>query len=192
MKMMFPTVSTTCDEMIKFLSTQTSSDIEMKDILGRYTTDVIGSVAFGLDINSMKDPQTPFRVLGHKVFNPPKSQTLKILFMTTFRDFARKLKMKVVADDVSEFFMNSMRETMEYREKNNVQRNDFFNLLLELKNHGKLKDSETRDEIEKLTFNEIAAQAFLFFLAGMGKKLILNLIFFLIFSSFLIKFKKIK
>jgi cytochrome P450 family 6 len=166
MKMMFPTVSATSDEMIKFIKNSKFSNIEMKDILGRFTTDVIGSVAFGLDINSMKDPTTPFRVMGLKVFNLSKFQTLKILFAATFNDLAKKLKIKIVDEDVSEFFMSSIKETIDYREENKIQRNDFFNLLLELKNHGRLKDSETRDEVEKLTFNELAAQAFLFFIAG--------------------------
>jgi cytochrome P450 family 6 len=45
-----------------------------------------------------------------------------------------------------------------YRESNSVKRNDFMDLLIEIKNSPVLED--------QLTIEEIAAQAFLFFLAG--------------------------
>lgn len=57
--------------------------------------------------------------------------------------------------------MKVVTETVEFREKNNIDRNDFMDLLIKLKNKG-------TDEagLGALTLNEIAAQAFIFFLAG--------------------------
>lgn len=57
-----------------------------------------------------------------------------------------------------------MRETIEHREKNSVIRNDFMQLLIQLKNHGKLEGESI--EVGKLSINEIAAQSFIFFAAG--------------------------
>lgn len=57
--------------------------------------------------------------------------------------------------------MNVVKSTIEYREKNNIQRNDFMDLLI------KLKTDEEGDKLtDGLTVDQIAAQAFLFFLAG--------------------------
>lgn len=53
--------------------------------------------------------------------------------------------------------MQVVEETVKYREENNVKRNDFLDLLIELKNHGTL-DS---DKVGQLTLNEIAAQVIL-------------------------------
>lgn len=44
--------------------------------------------------------------------------------------------------DVANFFMSTVRETMEYRERNNVHRNDFMELLIQLKNKGKIYDPD--------------------------------------------------
>lgn len=166
MKMMFGTVLNICEEMINYLSENNgTTEVEMKDILARFTTDVIGNVAFGLDMNSMRDPNSMFRQMGRKVFNPPKSQTLKIIFITTFRKWAQNFNFTVTEKEVSDFFLSSIKETVNYRETNNVQRNDFLNLLLELKNHGKLKD-DMGEAHDKMTITELAAQSFLFFLAG--------------------------
>ncbi|KAG5669757.1 hypothetical protein PVAND_000051 [Polypedilum vanderplanki] len=166
MKTMFGTVLNISEEMINYLSENNGiREIEMKDILARFTTDVIGSVAFGIQISSMRDPKSIFRKMGSRVFNPPRSQTLKIIFLTTFRKWARKFSFRVIEKEVADFFLSTIEENINYREKNNIQRNDFFNLLLELKNLGKLKD-DISEAGEKLTFNEIAAQSFLFYLAG--------------------------
>lgn len=43
-------------------------------------------------------------------------------------------------ESVTEFFTGTVKDTFEYREKNKVQRNDFIQLLLELKKKGKIED----------------------------------------------------
>ncbi|CAD7079478.1 unnamed protein product [Hermetia illucens] len=66
--------------------------------------------------------------------------------------------------------MGIVRETVDYREKNNIRRNDFMDLLIQLKNHAKIDgdDHESIESqiIEKRTFKELAVQAFIFFLGG--------------------------
>jgi cytochrome P450 family 6 len=41
--------------------------VEVRDILARYNTDIIASVAFGLDCDSLKNPNAKFREVGKKV-----------------------------------------------------------------------------------------------------------------------------
>lgn len=43
--------------------------LKVHDLLSRFTIDVIGRSAFGIECNSLKDPQTEFRVLGEKFFS---------------------------------------------------------------------------------------------------------------------------
>jgi len=166
MKLMFGTVLDIGTQMINLVTETVSSkplEVEMKDILARFTTDVIGNVAFGLDVNSIKNPDSMFRTMGSKVFNTPPLRTLKVIFLTTFREQAQKFGFCVTDKDVSDFFLSSIRDTVEYREKNNIQRNDFLNLLLQIKNTGKIDSGEA---MGTMTLNELAAQSFLFFLAG--------------------------
>lgn len=56
MKMMFDTVENICDKFIEVIDKQlmSSKAIEMKSMAARYTSDVIGNVAFGLDCKCMK------------------------------------------------------------------------------------------------------------------------------------------
>lgn len=64
----------------------------------------------------------------------------------------------LAANDVSEFVMKLAKNTCDYREKHDVERNDFMDILIKLKG---IEDKE-----KTLTLNEIAAQTFAFFAAG--------------------------
>ncbi|XP_073813630.1 cytochrome P450 6a9-like [Musca autumnalis] len=168
MKFMFPTVTKVGNEFIEVLDKMVEKDgsvLEVKDLLARFTTDVIGTCAFGIECSSLKDPNVEFRVMGKKSLVQQRHNRLVIAFMASFVDLARKLHLKQTPDDIEAFFMRIVRETVEYREKNNIRRNDFMDMLIDLKNK-KLMKSEHGDELRNLSLEEIAAQAVVFFNAG--------------------------
>jgi len=79
----------------------------------------------------------------------------KRVLMARNRSLARKLRMKMLPEDISSFYLNVVKETVEHREKNPSEvRNDFMSILV------KMKSSHA------LTLNQVAAQSFVFFLAG--------------------------
>lgn len=95
--------------------------------------------------------------MGLKVFEQPRNSFLKQVIAVTYPQLAKKLRIKTIRDDVSEFFMKIVKDVVEYREKNKIKRNDFMDLLLQLKND--------ENSGGKLSIEQIAAQAFVFFLA---------------------------
>ncbi len=95
------------------------------------------------------------------MINLPKPKALKLFFATLFQKQARALHFKMNEDDVVEFFTNVVRETIESRQKYSIRKKDFMQLLIDLM----VKNEHCLEE-DKLTFYEIAAQAFVFFLAG--------------------------
>lgn len=68
MKMMFETLEAVSEQLRQVLHREVeasgTSHVDIKDLLARFTTDIIGSCVFGLDCNSLKDPQTEFRQFG--------------------------------------------------------------------------------------------------------------------------------
>lgn len=166
MKMMFPTIVTVAEEFWKCMVEEAGKgeDIEMKEFLARFTTDVIGNCAFGLECNSLKDPEAEFRKMGRKAMAMSPMEFLRRRLCNSFRGLAKVLGMRLSDPDVADFFMNAVRSTIEYRERNGIHRNDFMDLLIKMRNPESIDGSS--DEMGMLTFNEIAAQAFVFFLAG--------------------------
>lgn len=81
-----------------------------------------------------------------------------MMFMMIFKGIATTFKMRSLPAAVEKFFIELVHDTVRQREKNNVQRNDFMNLLIQLKN--------SEDPDARITMDEMAAQSFVFFLAG--------------------------
>lgn len=166
MKVMFSTIYDISKEMVEHLAKpERPKEFEMKELLCQFTTDVIGNVAFGLDMNCIKDPENMFRKMGKKAFVNTPAKVMKIFFIISFQNLARKLHMMITDKEVSDFFLNSIKQTVEYREKNDVERPDFMNLLLQIKNKGKIND-DNGATVGKISFDEMAAQCYVFFLAG--------------------------
>lgn len=119
---------------------------------------MIGTCAFGIECNSLKDPDAEFRRYGREMMqNPRHSPTIAVL-LNGIRDLGRRMHVKWFRDEISAFFTKIVHDTVEYREKNKVQRNDFMDILINLKNQD--------DKSKVITMNEISAQVLLFFIAG--------------------------
>ncbi|EDW74198.1 uncharacterized protein Dwil_GK21516 [Drosophila willistoni] len=164
MKHMFPTLLKVGDEMVQVFNSKITSDtqpLEITNLVARFTADVIGSCAFGLECNSLHNPEAEFVKMGNAAINERRHGRALDLFLFGAPKLAAKLRMKQLVQKVEDFYMNIIRDTVNYRVKNNVKRNDFMDMLIELK-----KKYDEGNKEEGLSFNELAAQAFVFFLAG--------------------------
>lgn len=163
LKLMFGTIADVGEKFVSHLKphAMAGDDIEIYDLLARFTTDVISSCAFGFESNSLANPNAIFRTMGKRMLNFPKLKSLKIFIATVFRDKARALGIKFNDDDVSNFFMEVVRETIDYRKSTGSKRRDFMQLLIDL-----MRSNDEDADDDKFSFIEIAAQAFVFFFAG--------------------------
>ncbi|GLV36701.1 Cytochrome P450 6a14 [Carabus blaptoides fortunei] len=173
MKMMFQTLLTCAEELEETLQepVRTGVPVNIKDILGRYTTDVIGSCVFGLNCNSLKDPNTEFYHYAKLFVNGTLSSSIKFILSAMFGTILNILKIRRIDRDVSNFFFNVLKSTIQYREANKIHRNDFVELFIKMKNNESIDDDDrnvdSKDDLsDAITFNELAAQAFIFFIAG--------------------------
>ncbi|XP_055627222.1 probable cytochrome P450 6a14 [Toxorhynchites rutilus septentrionalis] len=166
MKYMFGTVLKVAQELRQFVSDNCHrDDLEIKDLLQRFTMDVIGNVAFGIECNTLKNPNSQFSIMGNKSFYVDTVRMIKFFVGGQYKTLARKIGIKVVPDDVAHLFLELAKNTVQLRENGGENRNDFMNFLLEIKNKGKLSN-EPNSGGDGLTIEEIAAQCFIFFTAG--------------------------
>ncbi|XP_055604321.1 cytochrome P450 6a2-like [Uranotaenia lowii] len=162
MKMMFETILGVADDLVSFLKEKSagrgSVELEMKNVLAGYTADVIGSCAFGVECNSLRSERCKYRETANVVLNQTAGQILWTMLLMLFKPVASALKLKMFSKNIEAFYTDLVCGTIQHREQNKVQRNDFMNLLIQLKN--------SANPEERITINEIVAQAFVFFFAG--------------------------
>ena len=168
MKMMFPTVVECEGGLQKRIEEESlkNEPINIKELLARFTTDVIGSCAFGLNCDTFSDENSPFRVYGQRILAASGAETLKRLIALNFPGFAHFLALTVTPKDVDKFFRKMVTDTVNHREKNNVTRKDFMQLLIDLKNNKLAEEDGYKHDGKTLTLEEITAQSAVFFVAG--------------------------
>jgi cytochrome P450 family 6 len=144
--MMFHTVVECGQELEKYFEEPANREdvLDVKEVLARFTTDVIASCAFGIQCNCLRNPDAEFRRWGRKMFDSSINQNLRDILYFMVPSLAVALKININPPDISNFFMKVVEETVEYREKNNVTRNDFMQLLIHLKNQNAV-DSDDDD-----------------------------------------------
>lgn len=111
--------------------------IDIKDFMGNFTTDVIGTAVLGLENNSIKYPDNELRRIGKRITNLTFSDACKVLISNNFPGLYKFIGIKKIPKFIDDFFMGVITETVAYREKNNIALNDFLQLLIQLKNKGK-------------------------------------------------------
>ncbi|KAL6424943.1 hypothetical protein ACFW04_009350 [Cataglyphis niger] len=148
-------------EYLDLLNLEKGKIVEVRELSSKFTTDVIGSTAFGLNTNSFKNPDAEFHKYGKMIFGSERNlEFLTIFYMPTL---ARLAGLTIFGKQTDEFLRKVFWETIVQREKSGEKRNDLIDILIELKrNHGE------DDDIKEFKFNgdDLLAQAAIFFAAG--------------------------
>lgn len=153
LKCMCPKVLAGNLKFVKWLIESRHSRIEICDTFGRLMTDVIGEVAFGIDCNTLADPESELRIMMKKA----KQTNLKFprnILTDSYSKISRWCHLTKHHKDVGKFFVKFFEQIIEHREKNNEKRGDYMDCLIELKNE------------PGRTVNDIVALAFDLFSAG--------------------------
>lgn len=159
LKAMFEIMQTAGDNMCNYLNGELSplngSTINLKDVVERYNIDVIGSCAFGIECNSFVDRNSLFLINAKRCFETPKVKVIRAALLMASQRLAKLIGIKSTHEQVAGFFWKIFRDTVKYRENNQIRRNDLLDSLIELKRSN-----------DNISLNDIAAQSFLFFLGG--------------------------
>ncbi|XP_066905478.1 probable cytochrome P450 6a13 isoform X1 [Halyomorpha halys] len=172
LKTMFPLFLKSSETFDSMLHSHVDSIIDVKDLALRYTTDVICSCAFGLDTNVMEGENYDLIKLGNNTTSKSFLLLFAFLMTTTFPVFSEYYKFRWTPEKMESqlFVYNLVKDTINQREKNNIKRNDFLNLLIQLRNKENLEDEQegTEESVPPFDMNmeRMAAQCFVFFIAG--------------------------
>ncbi|KAK4873126.1 hypothetical protein RN001_015155 [Aquatica leii] len=172
-KMLFETVLMCVKDLIILLdnASEMNEKIEIKNLSSRLAIDVIALCVFGIEADSIKNPNSKIKKNVTEYFHPSPRNAFMLLLALINPKILSFFKIKMTSKNVSDFFMNLMETTVNYRETNNLIRKDFIHLLLQIKNNSKINDDavggfQGTDLAPQLTIEEMAAQCLVFFIGG--------------------------
>ncbi|CAG9766994.1 unnamed protein product [Ceutorhynchus assimilis] len=150
-------------ELVKRLDQNQS--INIKDVLSRFSIDIISACAFGLETETLKQQNQELTKQARAFFDVQWCRTKNSLVILIPRHILSLFQFRLFPKKTTNFFMNLFKDVKEQRQKETTKRNDLTDLLLDLcvKTN---KDFSGEGTMEPLNFNEMAAQMYVFFEAG--------------------------
>ncbi|XP_053685853.1 cytochrome P450 9e2-like [Sabethes cyaneus] len=159
-------------------------EYEMKDVFSRFATDVVATCAFGIKVDTLKNPDNEFYVNGKKMMNFNRiSVLLRVICSRIFPDLMARMGIDLIDREQNSYFSSLILTAIRDREAQGIVRQDMVNLLIQAKK-GILKHQQENDDqqegfatveesdigkaqtLKSLTDNEVVAQCLIFFLAG--------------------------
>ncbi|EZA62496.1 Cytochrome P450 6k1 [Ooceraea biroi] len=137
-------------------------EIEVKDLAAKFTTDIIGCTAYGLNVNSLNNPDAEFRKYGKMIFDYDNVRGYELFAVFFLPDLARMIGIKTFGKDSSAFLRKVFWETINHRMESGEKRNDLIDILIDLK---KTYGSQDIDGF-KFDGDDLVAQAAVFFTGG--------------------------
>lgn len=107
--------------------------IDIRDIMGDYTTNVIAACAFGLKLNvpEKDDTASSIRSHGKAVFGPNIFYFIREMLLMISPAILKIVRLPFFPQKASLFFGSVCRETIMYRKKNDVMRQDIVQGLVQ-------------------------------------------------------------
>ncbi|CAH0564733.1 unnamed protein product [Brassicogethes aeneus] len=148
--------------------------LNLKETFSRLATDIIATTAFGLKVDSLKDPNNDFYLMGKEVTTFTAWQIIKsfafMIIPKIYKEFLlfRIISIRIFSEEISNFFRGLIKETIEFRESKNIKRPDIIHVLMEARKNNKedtMVDTE-RQVFKNVTIDDITSQAVSFFFAG--------------------------
>uniref|UniRef100_A0A2M3Z6X2 Putative cytochrome n=1 Tax=Anopheles braziliensis TaxID=58242 RepID=A0A2M3Z6X2_9DIPT len=116
--------------------------LEMKDVMSRFGNDVIGTAAFGIKVDSFRNPENEFIIMARSIMNLQSVvKVAKMMGFALFPKLMARLKIDFLTAEEDRFFRQTIQETMRVREEKGIFRPDMIELLMQAKK-GSLKHQQ--------------------------------------------------
>uniref|UniRef100_A0A8C9T2L3 unspecific monooxygenase n=1 Tax=Scleropages formosus TaxID=113540 RepID=A0A8C9T2L3_SCLFO len=167
LKEVFPIAIHYADIMMASLKKRNLEEpVQIKEIVGPYSLDVITSASFSVDIDSINNPNDPFvsnikKILKFSFYNP----LLWIISMAKFN--VLKLGLSLLENSSINFFYKALRKIKDQHQKDHGSRVDFLQLMIESQISDQQAEAKaTGESIKGLTDHEILSQSLIFIFGG--------------------------
>lgn len=186
MRHMFELVAECAEDIAEYFKKQVKPeapiDCDVKDAFVRCTVNIIASCAFGIRIDCLEDPNNEFYLASQQLGFTSGMSLIKYLFVAALPKFSKWMGIDLFDKRACDFFCSIVKENMEARQRNNIERPDLIHLLMQVRSGRNIEQSSDEENdafaaVEesdigksavkrRWTDREIMAQCFLFFMAG--------------------------
>ncbi|XP_063707790.1 probable cytochrome P450 28a5 isoform X2 [Culicoides brevitarsis] len=143
-KALFPIMQEVADRMKKFIHEENriQSEFEMRELCAKFTTDVVGSSIYGVESGAFSGEESEIRQVARNVMSPSWRLFFIIGLAPFFPAVAEIFKVKFCPDKEADFLVNLMNQALKYRKDNKIERQDYLDFLIHLREKKGISDLE--------------------------------------------------
>ncbi|XP_063623073.1 cytochrome P450 6B6-like [Cydia splendana] len=168
LKNMMYLLNNRADKFMEYVSEVTvTPEHDVHGLMRKYTMSTIWACAFGFDIDTFQEEiHTTLKKIDQAIF----SRNLIIELEMMYPGLPKKLKIDIFPSFMQHFFKDLVEKVITQRKGVPSTRNDFMDLLLQIKNNKELQTAGRFGDVEgenvEITNSIIEAQSFAFYVAG--------------------------
>ncbi|XP_065225686.1 cytochrome P450 6a9-like [Planococcus citri] len=134
LKMIIPPVQECANKLSEVIDRTQGEPFDMKELSERFSIDVIGNCAFGMDTSALENPRSPFLKMGKEIFKFRYQPIIRHFFPALKKFWIKIFNLRYIDKEVETFFSNIIHEAIKLREKSQTTKNDLMDSLLALRN----------------------------------------------------------
>ncbi|CAG9805403.1 unnamed protein product [Chironomus riparius] len=144
MKALYPLIQDVSARMVKYITIESkkSDPFDARELSAKYTTDVVSNCIFGVDAESFTKENAKIREMGKKLFSSSPWIFIKMILIESFKFLKRFIKIQFTEIEIQQFFVDLMKQALKYRDENNIQREDFLDYIIQLRNKKNISELE--------------------------------------------------
>ncbi|ETN63769.1 cytochrome P450 [Anopheles darlingi] len=140
-------------ERLEKITQKKPATMELRDLYSRLGNDVMTSISFGVEVDSLTDRNNIFYLKGKRLAQIDGLPGLKFVMSTIVPWFFRWLHIGLLYKDVNEFYLDETSKNIRYRQTNKITRPDFVQILLQARENELSSDKAEDEALENAGFS---------------------------------------
>nr|QCY50182.1 cytochrome P450 9Q6 [Bombus terrestris audax] len=133
-KDMFNLMSECATRYANYLSNlaENEREMEMRDLLTKYTNDVIATCVYGVSVDTIKNPKNVFYTYGKSTTFTSFKKDMAMLAQRNLPWLAKLFQLRFLEKHIAKFFTEQVINTIEERKQNGTYRSDILQLFIDV------------------------------------------------------------
>lgn len=138
-------------DLISVIKSNGAKIYRSAELFNMFSSDIVGSCAFGIKVNSAKNTNIVFYKMGKLITTLSGLKSIRFLCAAGFPWLTKYLKVHIVEPEVDTYFREAIKNAMKERLEKDIVRNDLIDFLIKAK-QGKLDAEQCEFDYNDMGF----------------------------------------
>lgn len=137
-KALYPLIEDVCQRFTDYIKENLRQPFDANELSSKFTTEAVASCIFGIKADCLNNEKSKLREMSRQLFKPSAVTIMKVLLTSVIPSLKQIMKIQFI----NKFFIDLINESIEYRTKHQISREDFLDYLITLQKKKNLSSTD--------------------------------------------------